>query len=287
MTDISSFYITETPRDAMQGWSKHIPTQVKADYINKLLKCGFDYIDAGSFVSPKVIPQLADTSKVFSLLQNDSAKTKLMAIIGNIRGGKEAIQIENINTIGYPFSISEIFLKQNLHTNTENAIKTMLELQEMAFRSNKSIRIYISMAFGNPYGELWNDEIVLQSLDVLSKAGFIDIVFSDTTNEATPEKITRLCNNTIQTFPNLQLGLHLHTRHNDTNEKLEAAVNAGIFRFESAVGGYGGCPMTGSDLISNLNTADLLHYLNSKGIPTGIDEIALNSAVEMAAKVFE
>lgn len=279
-------YLTETPRDAMQGWQTHIPAPVKAKYINHLINCGFDCVDVGSFVSPKAIPQMADTAEVISLLQTKNSKSNLMSIVGNERGGKQACNEEKIQLIGFPFSVSTTFLKNNLNTTIEKAFQTIFELNRLASEANKSTRIYISMAFGNPYGDAWNDEIVLQSVEKLYNEGIHDIVFSDITNEATPGNIERLCSEIIQEFEHLNLGIHLHTGANKSYEKLEAAWHSGITRFESAIGGYGGCPMTGYELVSNLNTSDLLQFLTNKGISSGINEKEFTKAVAMANNIF-
>ncbi len=280
------FYITETPRDAMQGWSAIIPAKIKADYINQLIKCNFDCIDVGSFVSPKVIPQMADTSEVIKMLHNQSGVTKLMAIAGNLQGGTMALVNEEISIVGFPYAVSEVFLKQNLNTNADKARKTILDLHSLAIQHNKSLRVYISMAFGNPYGEPWSSQIVMDSIDFFVANGIDDIVYSDTTNEATADKINRLCTQTIQQFPHLKLGLHLHTQAADTFEKLDAAFQSGVINYESAVGGHGGCPMTGSKMISNLNTLDLLQFIKLKGIEYSIDEANLEVATMMASEIF-
>lgn len=286
MQNKTRFYITETPRDAMQGWSALIPSKIKADYINQLIKCDFDCIDVGSFVSPKVIPQMADTSEVIKMLHNQSGVTKLMAIAGNLQGGTMALENDKISIVGFPYAVSEVFLKQNLNTNTEKAHKTILDLHSLAIKHNKSLRVYVSMAFGNPYNEPWSYKIVKETIDFLVENGIDDIVYSDTTNEATAEKINHLCSQTIRQFPHLKLGLHLHTQGADTFEKLDAAFQSGIVYYESAVGGHGGCPMTGSKMISNLNTLDLLQFIKLKGIENSIDEARLKDATLMASEIF-
>jgi hydroxymethylglutaryl-CoA lyase len=277
---------TETPRDALQALQKLIPSEVKAKYINALIKVGFDTLDVGSFVSPKAVPQMADTAKVVSMLETGNSDTKLMVLVGNLRGGEMAASESKINTIAYPHSVSGTFLHLNLNTTREASWKTILELKNLCDRSEKELRVYITMAFGNPYGDRWNDEIVIHEVEKLFAKGIKNFVFSDITGEGTPGSIGRLCDSLVTQFPDLQLGIHLHTKVDDLLQKLDAAWNAGIRSFESAMGGYGGCPMTGYELLGNVNTISLLNWCDNKQISTGINHDALLEAQKIMTEIF-
>lgn len=277
---------TETPRDAMQSWRNYIPAMAKAEYINQLLKCGFNYVDVGSFVSPKAVPQMADTAKVISMLETGNSDTKLMVLVGNLRGGEMAASESKINTIAYPHSVSGTFLKLNLDKTPELSWKTILELKNLCDRSEKELRVYITMAFGNPYGDRWNDEIVIQEVEKLYAEGISNFVFSDITGEGTPEPIGRLCAALVTRFPDLQTGIHLHTKAGDLPQKLDAAWNSGIRSFEGALGGYGGCPMTGYELLGNVDTISLFNWCKNKEISTGINHEAILEAQKIMMKIF-
>jgi len=279
-------YLTETPRDSMQGWPRHIPKELKAKYINSLLKVGFDTIDCGSFVSAKEIPQMADTAEVLNLIDTSNTVSKLMVLVGNARGGSMAASESKVHTIAYPYSVSATFLKRNLNTTPENAWKTILELKNICRDSAKILRVYVTMAFGNPYGDTCSDESVLTEVEKLYHAGIDNLVFSDITGEGTPESIGQLCSALAGSFPSLQPGIHLHTRPNDWQNKLDAAWNAGIRKFESALGGFGGCPMTGYELLGNLNTLDLVGWCSQRQISHGINEDALSRAYQITSEVF-
>lgn len=286
MDQILLMKITETPRDAMQGWSARIPAEKKARYINALLKVGFDTVDCGSFVSAKAVPQMADTPEVLKLLDVKHTNSNLMVIVGNVRGGHMASPETRVKTIAYPYSVSATFLKRNLNTTPGNAWRTMFELKDICDKSGKEFRVYITMAFGNPYDEASNNKIVLNDVEKLYQGGIHDLVISDTTGEGTPESIQLLCSDLISSFPGEQMGIHLHTKPNDWQEKIDAAWSAGVRRFESALGGYGGCPMTGYELLANLNTLDLAGWCRRMQIPSGIDEEALRKAQQIALEVF-
>lgn len=279
--------LTETPRDAMQGWHEPIPAQVKAKYINSLLLCGFDFVDVGSFVSPKAVPQLADTPEVLSLLNKSETRTKIMVIVGNTRGGERAVAEPKIHTLGFPHSVSETFLKRNLNTTIHSAQKTLFELNDLCRNSEKTLRIYITMAFGNPYGDMISDSIVLHEIETLYNNGLREFVLSDITGNANPAEVERLCSALIKAFPESNFGLHLHCKPNDWEDKINAALQAGIQNYESAIGGYGGCPFTGYELLSNLNTMSLLQHLNKLGIETGVDEDSFYQATLLLPDVFK
>ncbi len=279
--------ITETPRDAFQGWTHLISAEKKAEYINLLLRCGFETVDTGSFVSPKAVPQMADTSEVISLLETNHTKSKIMVLAGNSRGGIQAAAENKIHTISFPYSVSKTFLKRNLNTTPEDAWQTVLDLKTVCDQSQKELRVYLTMAFGNMYGDEWNDEIVIREVEKLYAKGIRDIVFSDVTGEGTPGNIERLCAELINAFPEAKVGIHLHTKPNDWQDKIEAAWLGGMRNFESALGGYGGCPMTGYELLGNLDTLNLLNWCKKQGIETGINTAILDEARSFAAKIFQ
>ena len=287
MKKAGKIFITETPRDAMQGLNKIIATKDKAQYINLLLKCGYETVDVGSFVSPKAVPQMADTSEVISLLDTELTKSKIMVLAGNSRGGSQAAAEQKVQIISFPYSVSGTFLKRNLNSSPEAAWQTVVELKAICDQSQKELRVYVTMAFGNPYGDKWNDEIVIREVEKLYSAGIRNIVFSDVTGEGTPGNIERICSLLITSFPDAVFGIHLHTKPNDWQPKVEAAWSGGMRNFESALGGYGGCPMTGYELLGNLDTLNLLQWCEKQGIETGIRNEILNEARSLAGKIFQ
>lgn len=286
MNRTENIILTETPRDATQAWPRHIPAGIKAKYINALLKVGFDTLDCGSFVSAKAVPQMADTAEVLSLIEVGNSNTKLMVIVGNTRGGRQAASESKVDILGFPYSVSPTFLKRNLNTTPEEAWKTMLELKTICTDSGRGLRVYVAMAFGNPYGDLCNNELVLAEVEKLCQIGIHDLVFSDITGEGTPESIGRLCADLVESFPELNPGIHLHTSPLDWKLKIEAAWDAGFRRFESALGGYGGCPMTGYELLANLDTLALVNWCEERQIPSGLNFDALKEAQQIATEVF-
>lgn len=285
MNKTECLQITETPRDAFQGRTDYVPTEKKAEYINLLLNCGFETVDVGSFVSPKAVPQMADTAEVISLLEPEKSGSELMVLVGNIRGGEQAAREKKIHTMGYPYSVSGTFLKKNLNTTPEAARQTILDLKSICKQSAKELRVYITMAFGNPYGDDWNDEIVLREVGNLYDEGIRKLVFSDITGEGTPGNIEKLCAELINSFPGATMGIHLHTNPNDWKKKVEAAWRGGMRNFEGALGGFGGCPMTGYELLGNVDTYKLIDWCNAMGISTGIDENNLLDALNFARKL--
>jgi hydroxymethylglutaryl-CoA lyase len=278
--------ITETPRDAMQGRADFIPTVMKVKYINALLKTGFHTVDSGSFVSPKSVPQMADTAEVIKMLDIGNTSSNLMVVVGNAKGGYIAAAEKKVHTIAFPYSVSPTFLKRNLNASPESAWTTILDLKNICEDSGKKFRVYVTMAFGNPYGDAFGDEMVLNDVEKLCTLGITDLAFSDITGEGTPESIERLCSSLAGTFPDIKQGIHLHTKPDGWLNKVEAAWNAGIRRFESALGGYGGCSMTGYELLANLDTLELVNWCNRKEIPTGLNEDALSEAQRIATEVF-
>lgn len=263
--------LIECPRDAIQGIKHFIPTEKKIKYINLLLESNlFDTIDFGSFVSPKAIPQMADTAEVVQSLDLHQTKTKLLAIIANERGATEACQFEQISYLGYPFSISETFQLRNTNTTIAESLERVKAIQEITEKANKQLVIYISMGFGNPYGDNWNAEIAIQWVDELQKLGIRIFSLSDTVGVATPESISYLFGNLIPKYPHLELGSHLHTTPNSWKQKIDAAYNAGCRRFDGAILGYGGCPMAADDLVGNMPMENLLP-LSPKGEHKNLD----------------
>jgi len=279
--------IIECPRDAMQGIKSHfIPTEAKVQYINALLRVGFDTIDFGSFVSPKAIPQMRDTAKVLSKLDLSYTESKLLAIVANIRGAEEASQFEEINYLGYPFSISENFQMRNTGKTISESIVILNEILNIAAKQNKEVVAYLSMGFGNPYGNPWNVDIVAEWTQKLSEMGVKIISLSDTIGSSTPEIIDYLFSNLIPLYPNIEFGAHLHTTPNTWFEKVDAAFNAGCNRFDGAIKGFGGCPMAKDDLTGNMPTEKLLSYFNQQKTPTNLNAMSFESAYNEALKIF-
>lgn len=280
--------IIECPRDAMQGIKSHfIPTEKKALYINSLLKVGFDTIDFGSFVSPKAIPQMRDTEAVLSRLELSNTKSKLLAIIANIRGANDASQFEEINYLGYPFSISENFQMRNTHKTITESISTLEAVLNIADKSKKEVVVYLSMGFGNPYGDPWNIEIVGQWIEKLSNLGIKILSLSDTIGSSTPDVIDYLFSNLIPLYPEIEFGAHLHTTPDKWHEKVDAAFKAGCNRFDGAIKGFGGCPMAKDELIGNMPTEKLLSYFTTQKVSTLLKPMSFESAYNKALDIFE
>ena len=278
--------IIECPRDAMQGITNFIPTQKKAEYINSLLKVGFDTIDFGSFVSPRAIPQMKDTAEVLKLLDLGKTNTKLLAIVANTIGGEIAANHKEITYLGFPFSISPTFLRKNINSTISKSIVTLNKLLHICEKHNKTLVVYITMAFGNPYGDKWSTEIVEEWVDILSKLGVKIIALSDTTGESSPESIYSCFSETIPKYPHIEFGFHLHTDPTQWKEKVEAAYNAGCERFDTVLNGIGGCPMSGKEMLANLKTSDLLKFLITKNCECKIDKLAFTSAYKKALLTF-
>lgn len=290
MTAQKPVKLIECPRDAMQGIHDFIDTDLKAAYINLLLQVGFDTIDFGSFVSPKAIPQLRDTAEVLSKLDLSNTPSKLLAIVANLRGAEEAASHPEINYLGFPFSISETFQQRNTNSTIAQSLDTVKNLLDVCDRTNKTAVIYLSMGFGNPYGDEWNTEIVERWADELIGHGAKILALSDTTGVSTPEKIKEIVPPLIKRFENpakgVEIGLHLHSTPYTRFEKIEAAYESGCRRYDSALKGFGGCPMAADDLTGNMATEDLISYLNSKSEPLGLNMEKWQEAVAYAAKVF-
>jgi len=278
--------ITECPRDAMQGIKTFIPTKEKAQYLQALLRCGYDTLDFGSFVSPKAIPQMADTAQVLSLLDLSKSDTRLLAIVANARGAQDASQFDVIDYLGYPFSISENFQMRNTHRTIAESVEVLKEILEIASRSNKEVVTYISMGFGNPYGDPWNVEIVAEWADKLANMGVKVLSLSDTVGSSDAATIAYLFKNLIPKYPSIEFGAHLHTTPSAWFKKIDAAFQAGCKRFDGAIQGYGGCPMAKDELTGNMPTEKMLSYFSAKKIDTGIRPMSFESAHNEASKIF-
>ena len=271
--------IIECPRDAMQGIKEFIPTETKTVYINSLLQVGFDTIDFGSFVSPKAIPQLQDTAKVLEGLDLSNTKTKLLAIIANTRGAQDACNFEQISYLGFPFSISETFQQRNTNSSIVQSLKTVEEIQNLCAKNKKQLVVYLSMAFGNPYGDIWNSDICITWAKHLHNMGIRIIAPSDTIGSSTPETIKYLFSHLIPEFNDVEFGAHLHSTPEKIIEKVEAAYSSGCRRFDSVVLGFGGCPMAADDLTGNIATEVMVNYFVSKKIATSLNLDLLNGEV--------
>ena len=279
--------IIECPRDAMQGIKSHfISTEAKANYINSLLKVGFDTIDFGSFVSPKAIPQMRDTAAVLARLDLSQTTSKLLAIVANVRGANDAVQFEEIDYLGYPFSISENFQMRNTHKTIHQSIDALKEILTIANNANKEVVAYLSMGFGNPYGDPWNVEIVSEWTEKLSGMGVKILSLSDTIGSSTPAVISHLFSNLIPTYSAIEFGAHLHTSPSLWHEKVHAAFHAGCKRFDGAIKGYGGCPMAKDELTGNMPTEKLISYFTEQKVVTGIKPMSFESAYNQALKIF-
>lgn len=278
--------IIECPRDAMQGIKDFIPTAAKVRYINSLLKVGFDTIDFGSFVSPKAIPQMRDTAEVLTQLNLSTTQSKLLAIVANVRGAEDATQFEEINYLGYPFSISENFQMRNTGQTIDQSIKTLDAILSLSTKSKKEVVAYLSMGFGNPYGDPWNAEIVSKWTEQLSNMGVKILSLSDTIGSSNPKEITYLFSHLIPAYPNIEFGAHLHTTPTTWYEKVDAAYKAGCLRFDGAIKGYGGCPMAKDDLTGNMPTEKLISYFNSQKADTNISAMSFEAAYNEALMIF-
>lgn len=278
--------LIECPRDAMQGMKDFVPTELKTEYINKLLKCGFDTIDFGSFVSPKAIPQMRDTAEVLKGLDL-SGNSKLLAIVANERGAEDALQFSEIDYLGYPFSVSEVFQMRNTNATIQESLARVEQIQNQVIAKNKKLVVYLSMGFGNPYDEIWNPEIVLKWSKILSKDLGIEILaLSDTIGIAKEQDVTDLFKVLQTELKEVEFGAHFHTRPETTNKLIKVAYEAGCRRFDSAVKGFGGCPMAKDDLTGNLPTEALLAWFNERSILTPIDKNAFQESYDFSSRIF-
>lgn len=278
--------LIECPRDAMQGLSHFVPTDLKIRYLNTLLQVGFHTLDFGSFVSPKAIPQLRDTSEVLAGLHLLKTQTKLLAIVANVRGAEQAISYAQIQYVGFPLSISETFQQRNTNKSIAQAFTDIQEIQNLCLRAGKELVVYLSMGFGNPYGDPYSPDIVGEFTTQLVQMGVRIIAPSDTVGSSTPDAIKHLFVQLIPAFPQVEFGAHLHARPGDAPAKVRAAVQAGVQRIDGALRGYGGCPMAADDLTGNLPTEEIIETLAAEGIAIPINQEAFQKALTLSAGVF-
>ncbi len=278
--------LIECPRDAMQGLKTFIPTEDKAKYLNLLLQVGFHTLDFGSFVSPKAIPQMRDTAEVFSLLDLSNTNTKLLAIVANQRGAEAAVAFPEIDYLGYPFSVSETFQLRNTNATIAESMDRVKRIQDLCKQHDKEMVLYLSMGFGNPYGDPWNAETIMHWVEQLSQQDIKIFQLSDTIGVAKPPSISYLFNELVPAYPELEIGAHFHTTPNAWKEKVEAAAMAGCVRFDGAIRGYGGCPMAKDDLTGNMPMEHLIYYFAEQQKATGIDRELFQQAYLEAARVF-
>jgi hydroxymethylglutaryl-CoA lyase len=270
----------------MQGWPHFIPTEKKVAYINTLLQVGFDTIDFGSFVSPKAIPQMADTAEVAKLLDMSGTSTKLLAIVANVRGAEAAVPFEAITYLGFPFSVSPTFQQRNTNSSMEQSLQRVDEIQNLCIKNNKHLVLYISMGFGNPYGDIYNEDIVLNWVEKMVQMDIHIISIADTVGLAQPAQVFSVLNTVISAYPHVVFGAHLHSTPLNWKEKLDAAWRAGCRRFDGAMKGIGGCPMANDELVGNMDTERMLPYFERLQALPGIDMIAFEKSSRLAAEIF-
>ncbi len=278
--------LIECPRDAMQGWLYFIPTEKKIEYINALLKVGYDTIDFGSFVSPKAIPQMADTGEVIKKIKKQNSKTKLLAIIANERGAQDAVVFDEITYLGFPFSVSETFQKRNTNSTIGQSLGRVEEIQNLCIKNKKELVVYISMGFGNPYGDVYNEEIVFEWVNKLVDMDIKVISLADTVGMATKEQIYQVTKYLVDSLPETEIGVHLHSTPVNWKEKVDAALQAGCKRFDGALKGIGGCPMADDELVGNMDTELMIPYFEEQNLLGNLNKDALAHCSKMAAEIF-
>ena len=278
--------LIECPRDAMQGWKNFIPTEKKIEYINTLLQVGFDTIDFGSFVSPKAIPQMADAKEVIKGLKLNDKSSKLLAIIANVRGAEEASQFDEINFLGFPFSVSETFQQRNTNSSIAESLTRVKEIQNICLKKNKQLVIYISMGFGNPYHDPYSEEVVFEWVKKIVDLNIKTISLADTVGVAMPEQVYSMTKYLIDQLPETEIGVHLHSRPDNWEQKIGAAVNAGCKRFDGALKGIGGCPMANDELVGNMNTEWMINYFKERRLLKDLNENALSKSLQLASEIF-
>jgi len=284
--DISPVKLVECPRDAMQGWKRFIPTKQKARYINSLLKVGFDTIDFGSFVSPKAIPQMADTADVLRQLDIGGSSSKLLAIVANQRGAEDASVFDEVKYLGFPFSVSETFQQRNTNSSIDQSLERVEEIQNLCVKTGKQLVVYISMGFGNPYGDRYSEEVVFEWVNRLVAMDINIISLADTVGLATAEQVYDMTEYLVDSLPGVEIGVHLHSTPDNWKEKLEAAVRAGCKRFDGALKGIGGCPMANDELVGNMNTESMIAYFEEHNLLPGLDKQALEQSLRIAGEIF-
>jgi hydroxymethylglutaryl-CoA lyase len=286
MLNNSQIKLIECPRDAMQGWKTFIPTEQKVEYINSLLKVGFDTIDFGSFVSPKAIPQMADTKELIPKLKLQNSKSQLLAIIANERGAEDAVLYDEITFLGFPFSVSETFQQRNTNSSIAESLKRVEAIQELCIKNQKQLVVYLSMGFGNPYGDEWTKEIVFRRANELAVMDIKIISLADTVGLASPEQVQEITMHLVNEFKGVEVGVHLHSSAANRIQKLEAALNSGCKRFDGALKGIGGCPMADDELVGNMNTEVMIAYFEKQNLLDGINKEALAESLQLAARIF-
>ncbi|HEY0297629.1 MAG TPA: hydroxymethylglutaryl-CoA lyase [Arachidicoccus sp.] len=283
---MNSLQLIECPRDAMQGWHDFIATEKKVEYLNALLRVGFDTIDFGSFVSPKAITQMADTKEVIQRLDVKNKKSKLLSIVANQRGAEDACGFEAIDVLGFPFSISQTFQLRNTNSTMEQSLQRVKDIQALCVQHSKELVIYLSMGFGNPYGDEYNKDILLHWAGEIAKIDIKIISLADTVGLATPDEINFALQTLIPKYPEINFGVHLHSTKENIAHKLNASVDAGCRRFDGALKGIGGCPMAGNDLVGNMDTEKMIAFFESENYQLGLDKDALQKASDLAAQIF-
>jgi hydroxymethylglutaryl-CoA lyase len=278
--------LIECPRDAMQGWKNIIPTEKKIEYINSLLKVGFDTIDFGSFVSPKAIPQMADTNEVVRSLEYGAGSTKLLAIVANRRGAEEASVFDQITYLGFPFSVSETFQLRNTNSSIGESLERVEEIQNLCIKTGKELVVYISMGFGNPYGDAYDEEIVFEWVNKLVAMDIGIISLADTVGVATPSQVYDVTSYLVDSLPGTEIGVHLHSNPENWKEKLVAAQKAGCMRFDGAIKGIGGCPMADDELVGNMNSVSMIQYFREQQLLSGLNTDALMESIQLAEQIF-
>lgn len=279
-------FLTECPRDAMQGWGEFIPTTKKIDYINSLMDVGFDVLDCGSFVSPKSIPQMADSGTVIDEIDKSTSKTKVSVIVANVRGAEKALAHEKVDILGFPFSISETFQHRNTNKGREDAFNDIQKILEILEKDGRTLNLYFSMAFGNPYGEMWRWEDVDYWALRFNDLGVKNILLSDTTGTGNIAQIEELFEKIPAKYPNIDFGAHFHNRYEDSYKKLKAAYDKGCRRFDSAIKGIGGCPMAKDDLVGNMPTEQVINFIAAEKIDHSLNLLNFESAYNRAKDIF-
>ncbi len=278
--------LIECPRDAMQGWPHFIPTVQKIAYINSLLQVGFDTLDFGSFVSSKAIPQMADTKEVIPKLDMGAGHTKLLTIVANVRGAEEAVVFDEISYLGFPFSVSPTFQLRNTNSTQEESMSRVEAIQELCIKNKKELVLYLSMGFGNPYGDPYNEEILLEWADEMAKRDIHILSLADTVGLATPEQVNNALKTVIPLYPEITVGVHLHSKPENWKAKVDAALTAGCTRFDGALKGIGGCPMAQDELVGNMDSELMIQYFEEKNLLNGLDHPALQKSLSLATDVF-
>ncbi len=279
-------FLTECPRDAMQGWPEPIATSQKIDYLNALMTVGFDVLDCGSFVSPRTIPQMADSATVIEEIDKGVSRTRLSVIVANVRGAEKALKHQAVDILGFPFSVSETFQQRNTNKSREEAYQHISRIAEMLKEDGRQLNVYFSMAFGNPYGDHWDVEEIKDWTTKFSDLGIRRILLSDTTGTGTPEQISEMFTVLPQQFPEVEFGAHFHNRYEDSYIKLKSAYDAGCRRFDSAIKGIGGCPMAKDELVGNMPTEQVINFMAAEKIDHSLNLLNFESAYNQAKRIF-